>query len=164
MENIKLSIDIVNKFSSYTLAAYFAVLSTMDEQGVSRATYSEIASVLGVGQSIKDTITKLVKEGYLNKGKSGAKNVYSYSIPERSYITINRSILDKPLTVKQLSTLIKLKANTAIGTNLVGFSGKTLNKMINFNRDNLTELLKKGLVKKTEFGYDLMDDKIFIIN
>ena len=172
MSQVKIDVNILNQLTNNEAASYFSLLSTMDNEGKSNTTIENI-SALGVAttstlinhfQKFKDNKFINIDKGRRYDGK-GTQNYYSYTIPSKSYITIDTKILDLPITKNQLGLLIRLKANTIIGTNIIPFSLNKIVKKIGANHNAVYDCIKNGVLERYEDnGFRLVDESIFLIN
>lgn len=167
MNTVKLSVDIVKSLSTFEVATYFALLTTMDNTGHSKAMINDIAAILGTsnitGKHFRSFAERNIIKIEKKKSELGQwiQNYYTYEIPTERYIEIDKSLLDLNITPMQLGTLIKLKAYTVIYTNDIPYMITYLCLTLGINKEALKELIRKGIVKELDFGFRLVDDLIF---
>lgn len=171
MSQIKIDLNVLKDLTNFEAATYFAILSTMNEEGKSNSTINDIARILGVSNVIGKNLKKFKDKDYIQitkgsraDGKAGSQNYYSYSIPDRCYITIDSQILELPVTPIQLGVLLKLKAYTLISTNIIPFDITTISRDLKINRKAVRELQELDIIQEAPLGFRLVDKSIFLIN
>lgn len=171
MAQIKIDVNVLKELSNFETATYFAVLSTMNEEGKSCSTINDIAKILSVSNVIGKNLKKFKEKGYIQitkgcraDGKAGIQNYYNYNIPDRYYITVDSKILELPITPMQLGTLLKLKAHTLIYTNIIPFDITTISRDLKINKKAVKMLIELNIIQTDPLGFKLEDESIFLIN
>lgn len=171
MSQIRVNVDVLKDLTCFEAASYFAILSTMNEKGKSSSTINDIARILGVSNVIGKNLKKFQEKDYIQitkgsriDGKAGIQNYYSYNIPDRCYIVVDSKILELPITPIQLGVLLKLKAYTLIGTNIIPFDITTIGRDLKINKKAVRKLQELDIIQDTSLGFRLVDESIFIIN
>lgn len=171
MSKIRIDINVLKDLTNFEAATYFAILSTMNEDGKSSSTINDIARILGVSNVIGKNLKKFQEKDYIQitkggraDGKAGSQNYYSYSIPDRCYVTVDSKILELPVTSLQLGVLLKLKAYTLIGTNIIPYDITTISRDLKINKKAVKELIELDMIQVTPLGFRLANESIFLIN
>lgn len=123
---IKLNIQYIQNLTNNEAFTYFCTLVTIANNP--DATIKDVVRTCGIGET---TVFKHLKKfdelGYLDIDRTGTYNTYSYTEPDRLYITIDSDLLNINGNKNQLGALIRLKSYTRIGTNIVDLS---LNRIV----------------------------------
>lgn len=169
MNKIRMSLDVINQLSNWELATYFALLSTMDDKGYSKATINDISALIGTSNITGKHFRSFAERGIIKVDKMKSEvgrfrqNYYSYEIPTERYIEIDKSILDLYITPIELGTLIRLKSLTVINTNDIPYMITYLCLSLGVNKPALKSLIQKGIVEELDYGFRLFNDNIFIV-
>ena len=165
---MKLDINILNKLTNNEAAIYFAIAAKADENNEIKATVTDIVKTINISEATFWTnIESLINKGAVIKLKckrSDNKGIQNYyKVPINNYMNVNPNIVNEDITLNQLGVLLKLKANTLIGTNIIPFSlNKIVKKVINVQHNTIYHLIEIGLLEKYEdIGFRLLNEDLF---
>ena len=106
---IKLNIQYIQNLTNNEAFTYFCTLVTIANNP--DATIKDVVRTCGIGET---TVFKHLKKfdelGYLDIDRTGTYNTYSYTEPDRLYITIDSDLLNINGNKNQLGALIRLKS------------------------------------------------------
>lgn len=163
---MKLDINILNKLTNNEAAIYFAIASKADENNEVKTPVSDIVKTICIAEAtFWSNLESLINKGAIIKLKcksnKGIQNYYK--VPINNYINVNPDIVNEDITFNQLGVLLKLKANTLVGTNIIPFSlNKIVKKVINVQHNTIYHLIEIGLLEKYEdIGFRLLNEELF---
>lgn len=153
---IKLNILYIQNLTNNEAFTYFCTLVTIANNP--DATIKDVVRTCGIGET---TVFKHLKKfdelGYLDIDRTGTYNTYSYTEPDRLYITIDSDLLNINGNKNQLGALIRLKSYTRIGTNIVDLSLNRIVHEVSIQHDSIYFALENEILerndKKTYFTF-----------
>ena len=141
---IKLNIQYIQNLTNNEAFTYFCTLVTIANNP--DATIKDVVRTCGIGET---TVFKHLKK-FDELG-------YSYTEPDRLYITIDSDLLNINGNKNQLGALIRLKSYTRIGTNIVDLSLNRIVHEVSIQHDSIYFALENEILerndKKTYFTF-----------
>ena len=171
MARVSICIDHLKEVSNNEALSLYALSSTLSKNNISKALLSDFCRITNyIEQTIIAHFKTFTDLRFLEITKdkigtyNGWQNVYLYHRDNLPTISVDSKILNLPVTKNQLGLLLRLKAYTLVGTNIIPFSINKIVRSMKANHDAVYAVLNAGIIKKHEYGFEFTDDTIFLID